>query len=83
VTALLQLSVLGERINALLPQTQCRQCGYAGCRPYAQAIAAGNAQINRCPPGGVEVIDELAQLLGRAVLPLDEHCGVPGHRLWR
>lgn len=70
------LNGLGDRIDALLPQTQCRQCGYAGCRPYAQAIAAGTAEINRCPPGGVEVIDDLAQLLARAALPLDERCGV-------
>jgi Na+-translocating ferredoxin:NAD+ oxidoreductase subunit B len=66
---------LGERIDALLPQTQCRQCGYAGCRPYAQAIAEGAADINRCPPGGAEVIGDLALLLGRAVKPVDESCG--------
>jgi electron transport complex protein RnfB len=53
-----------ESVNALLPQTQCGQCGYAGCRPYAAAIIDGEA-INRCPPGGVAVIHELAELLGR------------------
>lgn len=65
----------GERIDALLPQTQCRQCGYAGCRPYAQAIADGTADINRCPPGGTAVISGLARLLGRAAKPLDAECG--------
>jgi|GEM_PF-56789 len=59
-----------EQIDALLPQTQCGQCGYAGCRPYAQAIADGEA-INRCPPGGDATIDTLAQLLNAATLPLD------------
>jgi electron transport complex protein RnfB len=66
---------LGERIDALLPQTQCGLCGYAGCRPYAQAIADGAADINRCPPGGDEVIGELARLLGRAPKPLEASCG--------
>ncbi len=59
-----------ERINALLPQTQCGQCGHPGCRPYAEAIAAGEA-INRCPPGGQHTVTALAQLLGRAPEPLD------------
>jgi electron transport complex protein RnfB len=57
--------VLTEAIDALLPQTQCTKCGYAGCRPYAQAIALGEADINQCPPGGARVIRELARLLGR------------------
>ncbi len=52
-------------IDALLPQTQCGQCGFPGCRPYAQAIAAGRAGINRCPPGGTVTITALAELLGR------------------
>ncbi len=60
-----------ETIDALLPQTQCRLCGYAGCRPYAVAIAAGRAPINQCPPGGAEVIAELALLLNRPALPLN------------
>lgn len=64
-----------ERIDAVLPQTQCRQCGYAGCHPYAQAIAAGAADINRCPPGGDAAIEALARLLGRAAKPLDTACG--------
>lgn len=63
------------RIDALLPQTQCGLCGYPGCRPYAQAIAGGTADINRCPPGGTAVIEDLAALLGRAVKPLDAACG--------
>lgn len=59
-----------DQINALLPQTQCGQCGYAGCRPYAQAIAAGEA-INKCPPGGDTGILALAALLAVEPLPLD------------
>lgn len=62
-------------IDALLPQTQCRRCGYAGCMPYAQALAAGSAPINRCPPGGAALIDELAVLLGRQALALDPQLG--------
>jgi electron transport complex protein RnfB len=67
---------LAARIDALLPQTQCRQCGYAACLPYAEAIAAGQAEINRCPPGGARGIAALATMLGRAALPLDPACGV-------
>lgn len=57
-------------IDALLPQTQCGQCGHLGCRPYAAAIATGEA-INRCPPGGDRTIQALANLLHTDVLPLD------------
>jgi electron transport complex protein RnfB len=57
---------LAARIDALLPQTQCAQCGYPGCRPYADAVAAG-APIDRCPPGGAALVGALADLLGRAV----------------
>ncbi|HKK14008.1 MAG TPA: electron transport complex subunit RsxB [Gammaproteobacteria bacterium] len=64
-----------EQINAILPQTQCGQCGYAGCRPYAEAIAAGEAEINQCPPGGEANIQALADLLGRDPLPLNEEHG--------
>lgn len=60
-----------EKIDALLPQTQCGQCGYAGCRPYAEAIAAGEADINRCPPGGEAVVLALADLLGRDAKPVE------------
>lgn len=63
------------RIDALLPQTQCGQCGYPGCRPYADAIAQGDA-INKCPPGGRVTIAALADLLGRPVLALDASHGV-------
>ena len=53
---------LADRIDALLPQTQCEQCGYHGCRPYAEAIASGEAKINQCPPGGAIGIARLAAL---------------------
>ncbi len=66
-----------ERIDALLPQTQCAQCGYPGCRPYAQAIAAGEADINQCPPGGEATIHALADLLDREPRPLDPARGEP------
>ncbi len=64
-----------EQINAILPQTQCAQCGYPGCRPYAQAIAAGDADINQCPPGGQAGVQALADLLGTEARPLDEARG--------
>ena len=67
---------LADRIEALLPQTQCTKCGYAGCRPYAEAIADGQAQINQCPPGGAAGIARLAQLLQRPALPLDVEHGI-------
>ena len=63
---------LVEQVNELLPQTQCAQCGYPGCRPYAQAIVAGAAEINLCPPGGADTIRRLAAKLGKEVLPLAE-----------
>ena len=70
---------LVERIDALLPQTQCRRCGYEGCRPYAEAIAAGEAGIDRCPPGGDACVAALARVLGRKdVPPLDRSRGVAG-----
>jgi electron transport complex protein RnfB len=72
---------LADRIDALLPQTQCEQCGYHGCRPYAEAIARGEADINRCPPGGDAGIAKLAALLQRPVLPLDPACGREKPRL--
>ncbi|MGA7439885.1 MAG: RnfABCDGE type electron transport complex subunit B [Luteibacter sp.] len=67
---------LADRIDDLLPQTQCEQCGFHGCRPYADAIATGEAAINRCPPGGALGIERLAALLGTPVLPLDTSRGV-------
>jgi electron transport complex protein RnfB len=65
-----------DQIDAILPQTQCGQCGYAGCRPYAQAIANEEADINQCPPGGETVILALADLLGKDPKPLSEEHGV-------
>jgi electron transport complex protein RnfB len=62
---------LADRIDAVLPQTQCTKCGYDGCRPYAEAIAADRAGINQCPPGGAAGIRRLAELAGRPVVPLD------------
>ena len=64
-----------DRIDALLPQTQCGQCTYAGCRPYAEAIAAGEADINQCPPGGEVTIQALADLLGVDPKPLNPEHG--------
>jgi electron transport complex protein RnfB len=59
-----------EEINALLPQTQCAQCGFPGCRPYAQAIVEDDVAVNLCPPGGQETADRLAATLGRETVPL-------------
>jgi electron transport complex protein RnfB len=72
---------LADRIDAVLPQTQCERCGYHGCRPYAEAIAADAAAINRCPPGGADGVRALAALLGREPLPLDPACGDAHPRL--
>lgn len=72
---------LAERIDAALPQTQCTRCGYPDCRGYAVAIAAGEADINRCPPGGAEGIVRLAAITQRAPLPLDVTRGHEGPRL--
>jgi electron transport complex protein RnfB len=66
---------LVEEINAILPQTQCAQCNYPGCRPYAEAIARGEADINQCPPGGQAGVEALAQLLNVEAKPLDESHG--------
>ena len=62
---------LADRIEDVLPQTQCTKCGYPGCRPYAEAIAAGAAPINQCPPGGAEGIRRLSSVTGHAVIPLN------------
>lgn len=70
------MSTLVDRIDALLPQTQCEQCGYHGCRPYAEAMAHGKADINQCPPGGSEGIAKLAALLSRTPLPLNPENGI-------
>ena len=62
---------LADRIEDVLPQTQCTKCGYHGCRPYAEAIAAGEAEINQCPPGGAQGIARLSSVTGRKVIPLN------------
>jgi electron transport complex protein RnfB len=64
-----------EKINALLPQTQCGQCGYPGCKPYAEAIAKGDA-INKCAPGGETTIENMAVLLNIPAIPLDTTYGI-------
>ena len=61
-----------EELDAALPQTQCGQCTYPGCRPYAEAMAAGEADINQCPPGGEDTIQQLADILGVEAKPLSE-----------
>jgi len=66
---------VADKIDALLPQTQCGQCGYPGCRPYAEAIAKGEADINHCVPGGETSVTALADLLGRDATPLDAEPG--------
>jgi Na+-translocating ferredoxin:NAD+ oxidoreductase subunit B len=70
--------LLAERIDAVLPQTQCTRCGFDGCRPYAEAIARHETPINRCPPGGDDVIGQLAALTGLRRQPLDRDCGEHG-----
>ena len=65
------MNPLARSIDALLPQTQCTQCGYAGCRPYAEAIADGQADIDQCPPGGDDGVARIARLLGREAKPLN------------
>ncbi|MFT3856051.1 MAG: electron transport complex subunit RsxB [Aquabacterium sp.] len=70
-----------DRINALLPQTQCTRCGFPDCESYAQAIARGEAAINQCPPGGAEGVRRLAELTGLPELPLSAEHGQEGPRL--
>jgi len=67
--------LLVEKINDCLPQTQCAQCDFPGCRPYAEAIAKGDAKINQCPPGGDATIHALSELLGVEPLALNEQHG--------
>jgi electron transport complex protein RnfB len=71
----MSLELLIDRIDAVLPQTQCTKCGYEGCRPYAQALATDNEAINRCPPGGQAGIKALAGLLNKPETALDTECG--------
>ncbi len=74
------VAALADRLDAALPQTQCTRCGYPDCRGYADAMAAGAADINRCPPGGAEGIVRLATITGRAIRPLDPERGHEGPR---
>jgi electron transport complex protein RnfB len=69
---------LVDQVDRLLPQTQCSRCGYPACRPYAEALAAGEADINRCPPGGAATLLALARTLGVEAKPLDPSCGETG-----
>jgi electron transport complex protein RnfB len=64
-----------DKLDAALPQTQCGQCTFPGCRPYAEAIAKGEAEINQCPPGGDSTVQELASIMGVEAIPLDEEHG--------
>lgn len=73
-------AALADRLDAALPQTQCTRCGYADCRAYADALAAGSAPIDRCPPGGAEGVARLAALLGVEARPLDPAHGAEGPR---
>ena len=75
-TSRLKQDTLIAQIDALLPQTQCRQCGYDGCKPYATAITNGEADINQCPPGGDAGIHALATLLQRPYQPLNPAHGI-------
>ncbi len=74
------MTPLAARLHAALPQTQCTRCGYPDCEAYAQAMAAGEADINQCPPGGAEGIVRLAAITGRPVHPLNPAHGVEGPR---
>jgi Na+-translocating ferredoxin:NAD+ oxidoreductase subunit B len=71
---------LADRIEDLLPQTQCTKCGYPACRPYAEAIAAGSANYNQCPPGGAEGVARIAALLGKPVIPINPVHGIERER---
>ncbi len=76
VVTVIDSKTLADRIEDLLPQTQCTKCGYPACRPYAEAVARGEANYNQCPPGGAEGIARLAALLGKPVIPLNSANGV-------
>ena len=72
------MNELARRIDAALPQTQCTRCGYPDCASYAQAVAAGEAGINQCPPGGREGIERLAAITGQATSDLNPANGIEG-----
>jgi electron transport complex protein RnfB len=74
------IAALAQRVHAALPQTQCTRCGYPDCRHYAEAIAAGAAPINQCPPGGAEGIARLASISGQAIIALNPANGHEGPR---
>jgi electron transport complex protein RnfB len=74
------LAQRADALDALLPQTQCTRCGYPDCRGYALAMAQGEADINRCPPGGAAGIGRLAALTGQPALALDPQCGIEAPR---
>ena len=76
-----ETSALAQTLNDALPQTQCTRCGYPDCRSYADAIAADDAPINQCPPGGAEGVQRLAALTGRPALPLNPANGTEAPRL--
>jgi Na+-translocating ferredoxin:NAD+ oxidoreductase subunit B len=78
---LLEVNELAARLHAALPQTQCTRCGYPDCAGYAGAVAAGEAEINQCPPGGAEGIARLADITGRPPLPLNPVNGIEGPRM--
>ena len=80
-TAVMQfIQLLGQRIHAALPQTQCTRCGYPDCAAYAQAIAAGDAAINQCPPGGMEGVEKLAAITGQLPQPINPQNGLESPR---
>ena len=71
-------AALVDRLDLLLPQTQCTRCGYPGCRPYAEALADGRADIDQCPPGGAATAAALAALRGRPPKPVNPNHGAEG-----
>jgi electron transport complex protein RnfB len=73
---------IADRVEQLLPQTQCGQCGFPGCRPYAEAIAAGQAEINLCAPGGSATLAAIADLLGREAVPAEGLVDKPKAVAW-
>lgn len=73
-------AALAQRLAAALPQTQCTRCGYPDCQAYAEALAASEAEINQCPPGGAEGVARLAAITGRPVLPLNPEHGLEAPR---
>src|ERR1035441_9155748 len=76
-----EAAALAKALLDALPQTQCTRCGYADCRAYAEAIASGDADVNRCPPGGAEGIARLARIAARPVVALAPGCGSEAPRV--